>query len=42
MVLPSPHQRSPTMANQQYTKQFKRDAVKLMTEQGYRLSKATA
>jgi len=28
------------MANKQYTDQFKRDAVKLMTEQGYSLSKA--
>jgi len=30
------------MARKQYTEQFKRDAVKLITEQGYSLSKASA
>ena len=29
------------MARKQYSEQFKRDAVKLMTEQGYSLSKAS-
>jgi transposase len=30
------------MARKTYTDQFKRDAVRLMTEQGYSLSKASA
>lgn len=42
MVFVPPPYRSLWMARKTYTDQFKRDAIKLMTERGYSLTKASS